>query len=109
MRRRDPNIRAVFDSDEGKIEASPKSKSVDRSSVAKLRLETASRRGKAVSVVYELPLDSSEIKELAKELKKACSSGGSVKDERIEIQGDHRDAIGKVLDRRGIVYKRSGG
>lgn len=110
MRKKDPNVRAVFDSDRGSLDEETRPEEVvDRSSVAKLRLETAQRKGKAVTVLFELPLDGDEIKELAKALKKACSSGGSVKEGRIEIQGDHRDAVAAVLEKRGIAYRRAGG
>ncbi|MEZ6197470.1 MAG: stress response translation initiation inhibitor YciH [Planctomycetota bacterium] len=110
MRRRDPNLRAVFDSDRGRLETGEAAETpVDRDRVARLRLETSGRRGKAVTVLYDLPLDAEETKALAQELKRACSSGGSLKDGRIEIQGDHRAAVEAVMKKRGLSVKRSGG
>jgi translation initiation factor 1 len=67
------------------------------------------RKGAGVSVVSGLPLDSEELKALAKELKARCGSGGTVRDGVIEIQGDHRDTLVAELARRGWKAKRSGG
>jgi translation initiation factor 1 len=46
---------------------------------------------------------------LARELKLACGTGGTVKGRTIEIQGDHRDRIAEVLLARGFRSKRAGG
>lgn len=59
----------------------------------KLSRETAGRKGKGVTVVSELPLNEEQLKELATRLKNTCGTGGTAKDGRIEIQGDHRDRI----------------
>jgi translation initiation factor 1 len=50
-----------------------------------------------------------ELDKLGRELKKLCGSGGTVRDNRIEIQGDHRDRLVAELVRRGYRAKRSGG
>lgn len=71
--------------------------------------ETQGRGGKAVSVVSGLGLAAAELEALARELKQRCGSGGRVIDGRIEIQGEHRDALLAELGRRGIVAKRAGG
>ena len=75
----------------------------------KLSRETAGRRGKGVTVISELPLNETELKELATQLKNKCGTGGTAKDGRIEIQGDHRDKIAEELERLGYKVKRSGG
>jgi translation initiation factor 1 len=46
---------------------------------------------------------------LARELKQRCGSGGTVKEGRVEIQGDHRDTLVAELTRRGYRVKRVGG
>ena len=39
------------------------------------------------------------------ELKRACGSGGAVVDDTIEVQGDLRDRVREILQRRGMVVK----
>lgn len=73
------------------------------------RLESNGRGGKTVTVLDKLPGYEPFVKELTKELKVKCGVGGSYKIEGtnavIEIQGDKRDAIKKLLDARKIKYK----
>ena len=71
--------------------------------------ETKGRRGKGVTVITGLPLGDDELKQLARELKGLCGSGGTVKDGVVEIQGEHRDKLVKVLGERGYSVKRAGG
>ena len=71
--------------------------------------ETAGRKGKGVTVVSGLPLAGDALQALAGELKRACGSGGSVRDGVIELQGDHRDRLVEELRRRGHRAKRAGG
>ncbi len=52
--------------------------------------ESKGRGGKTVSLVKNLRLPEQDIKALAKKLKQACGSGGTVKNGIIEIQGEHR-------------------
>ncbi|QEG26250.1 translation initiation factor Sui1 [Gemmata obscuriglobus] len=75
----------------------------------KLSRETAGRKGKGVTVVSELPLTEDALKELATKLKNACGTGGTAKDGRIEIQGDHRDKLQQELEKLGYKVKRAGG
>jgi translation initiation factor 1 len=74
----------------------------------KLSRETAGRKGKGVTVVSELPLNEDALKELATQLKNKCGTGGTAKDGRIEIQGDHRDKIAEELEKLGYKVKRAG-
>jgi translation initiation factor 1 len=71
--------------------------------------ETQGRAGKGVTVIDGLPLGDRDLEQLARELKRLCGSGGTVRDGRIEIQGEHRDALLAELARRGYAAKRSGG
>jgi len=73
--------------------------------VAKLRIEKAGRGGKTVSVVYDLPRNAVFLKDLAQGLKRACGTGGTVLEDRIELQGDLRDRIREHLMQKGFGVK----
>ena len=77
--------------------------------IVRIRRETKGRGGKAVSVVDGLPLAEKDLKALAKQLKKRCGVGGSVKGESIEIQGDARELIKSELEKRGYTVVLAGG
>lgn len=69
-----------------------------------LQRETAYRGGKTVIVIKDfashLPL--SVIETIAKRVRSACGCGGTVKDRRIEIQGDQPAKIRAVLEAEGF-------
>ena len=77
--------------------------------IVRVGRETKGRKGKGVTVVTGVLLADKELTKLAKELKKRCGSGGTVKEGVIEIQGDHRDVLVAELTKRGYKVKRSGG
>ncbi len=64
---------------------------------------TAHRGGKTVTVVTGfVGISQSEKERLAKEMQKTCGAGGTVKEGRIEIQGDHRDTVARILANAGF-------
>jgi protein-tyrosine phosphatase len=75
----------------------------------KVGRETKGRRGKGVTIVSEIPLDEAGVLDLAAKLKQKCGTGGTVKDGKIEIQGDQRDRLVSVLEALGYKVKRVGG
>jgi translation initiation factor 1 len=75
----------------------------------RLRRESKGRGGKTVTIVDGLPGDPDTLKAAARRLKQLCGVGGSVKDGRIEIQGDHRERIAELLRAEGHVVKLAGG
>src|SRR5207248_11724657 len=77
--------------------------------LARVGRETAGRRGKGVTTVFGLELDEHGLRELAAALKQRCGTGGTVKDGRIEIQGDQRERVVAELERLGYRVKRVGG
>jgi translation initiation factor 1 len=77
--------------------------------VIRIRREVKGRKGKTVSVIYGFQFDQIELKTLAKQLKQECGAGGSVKDDMIIIQGDHREKLMKLLKAQGHKVKFSGG
>ncbi len=80
-----------------------------KTSVVRVGRETKGRRGKGVTIIFDLPLNENGITELATKLKTGLGTGGTVKDGHIEIQGDHRDRIVQELEGLGYRVKRAGG
>ena len=77
--------------------------------LAKIRLESKGRGGKSVSVIFNLPYNPEYFAKLAKKLKSHCGSGGTLKGDQIEIQGDHRQKIKTWLEKEGFKVKLAGG
>lgn len=77
--------------------------------IVRIKKETKGRKGKGVSIVTGLDLDDTPLKILAAELKKQCGCGGSVKDGDIEIQGDVREKLKSILEKKGYTVKLAGG
>jgi translation initiation factor 1 len=71
---------------------------------------TAGRGGKTVTVVQGfVGIGLPEKEQLAKAMQKRCGSGGTVKEGRIEIQGDQREAVVAVLRAAGFRPVLAGG
>ena len=77
--------------------------------VVRVSLQTKGRGGKSVTLVKGLPLGALELAALAKQLRMACGTGGTVKDGVVEVQGDHVATVMAVLQKQNRVVKRSGG
>lgn len=77
-----------------------------RNFVVTIRLDTAGRRGKTVTLLDGLPKQEPFLKELLKILKASCGAGGRIlmdkKEGALEIQGDHRDRVLKILEEAEI-------
>ena len=71
--------------------------------------ETKGRKGKGVTLIKGLDMDSVTLVLMSKKLKVMCSSGGTVKEGVIEIQGDHFERILDYLKKQGVRAKRTGG
>lgn len=72
--------------------------------------QTAHRGGKTVTVVTGfVGIGQSEKEQLAKQMQKVCGAGGTVKEGRIEIQGDQRDAVARILTDAGFRPVFAGG
>lgn len=72
--------------------------------------QTAHRGGKSVTVVTGFAdIGQAEQKTLAKKMQKACGAGGTVKEGRIEIQGDQRETIAHILTNAGFRPVFAGG
>src|SRR5690606_6985751 len=63
-----------------------------------IRRETGGRGGKTVTVVDGfVGIGLPEKEQLAKKMRAACGCGGTVKDGAIEIQGDQRETVARIL------------
>ena len=72
--------------------------------------QTAHRGGKTVTVVTGFTgIGLAEQETLAKEMQKACGAGGTVKEGRIEVQGDQREAVARILINAGFRPVFAGG
>ena len=101
--------RLVYSTDSGRIKQAPTEQVVESDGTVRIRRETKGRKGKGVSLVSGLALDDAALKALAKQLKQKCSTGGTVKDGVIEIQGDHREKLKAELEKLGHTVKLAGG
>ncbi|GAB4034702.1 translation initiation factor [Spirosoma gilvum] len=64
---------------------------------------------KVVTAVRGFVGTNADLADLGKQLKTACGSGGSTKDDEILIQGDHRDKVLAWLTNKGYKAKKAGG
>ena len=72
--------------------------------------QTAHRGGKTVTVVSGFAgIGLAEKETLAKKMQQACGAGGTVKEGRIEIQGDQREAVARILTDAGFRPVFAGG
>lgn len=76
--------------------------------IVRIGRETKGRKGKGVTTITGIPLTGKELKQLAKKLKQKCSSGGTIVDHTIEIQGDHRETLKENLKKMGYTVKVCG-
>lgn len=75
----------------------------------RVSLQTKGRAGKGVTLVKGLPLDTSALLDMGRQLRSACGSGGTVKEGMIEVQGDHVQRAMDWLTKQGYTVKRAGG
>jgi translation initiation factor 1 len=64
-------------------------------------------KGKLVTVIAGLDPEVNDLNELGARVKNACGAGGTVKEGRIELQGDHVQAVEKAL--QDIGYRTTAG
>lgn len=113
--------RLVYDSEQGRIVGpSPKRRGnspppkdpgagAPRDGVVRLLRDRKGRGGKTVTLVVGLSGGTEELARVATELKRACGTGGSIKGDVVEIQGDHRERICLILREQGHLVKLAGG
>ncbi len=68
-----------------------------------VKIYTDSRRyGKIVTVIDGIDDNDIDINDLAKKLKNKCAAGGTAKDGKIELQGDHKKKVKEALESMGF-------
>lgn len=72
-------------------------------------LEKKGRGGKTAVIIRGFEGSEEALKELAKEIKSHCATGGAVKNGEIVIQGDLRKKVMNFLITKGHKVKRVGG
>lgn len=72
---------------------------------ARLSLEKR-KKGKVVTVIRGLAAEANDLPALLVQLKNSCGAGGTLQDQELEIQGDHRDRVKKLLG--DIGYRVAG-
>jgi translation initiation factor 1 len=80
---------------------------VRKDNIVRLHRDKKGRGGKTVTVITGLPV--AQLDALARELKRLCGTGGTVRGDTVEIQGDHRDRLQPALQARGFTVKVAGG
>ena len=87
----------------------PEAKPKNRGRVDIVR-QKAGRGGKTVTVVKGfVGIGLPEQEQLAKKMQKACGAGGTVKNGQIEIQGDQRQEIARILSEANFRPVFAGG
>ena len=75
----------------------------------KVQASRKGRKGKTVTVISGFQAKPETLAELLKQLKNQCGTGGTVKEDTIEIQGDHTQKLVQLLAQLGYKAKVSGG
>ena len=101
----------VFSTDKGRIrpDKQKENPAPEGDGMVRVGRETKGRKGKGMTVVTGIPLHPEGLKDLARQLKQKCGTGGTVKGRTIEVQGDHRDLLIAELQAMGYTVKKSGG
>ena len=103
------DLNLVYSTDGGKIDKPKQSKKAPQSDgIVRIHRETKGRKGKGVILIKGLQLDEKALKALAKDIKKRTGTGGCVKDFVIEIQGDQRELVKSLLEKKGYTVKLAG-
>jgi translation initiation factor 1 len=94
----------------GAVAAKPASPPARNRGRVDILRETGNRGGKTVTVVTNFTgIGLPEKEQLAKKMRAACGCGGTVKDGRIEIQGDQRETVARILTEAGFRPVFAGG
>jgi len=65
------------------------------------------RRGKVVTIVQPFYLEKKELQRLIKTIKKRLGTGGTVKDNTLELQGDIAAPVQVALEKEGYTFRKN--
>ncbi|HEC89855.1 MAG TPA: stress response translation initiation inhibitor YciH [Thermoplasmatales archaeon] len=65
------------------------------------------RYGKVMTIIEGLDSNELDLEALLTKLKKKCASGGTIKEGKIELQGDHREKVKETLEEMGFIVEVS--
>jgi translation initiation factor 1 len=75
----------------------------------KIEASRKGKGGKTVTIISGFQVSPDTLNSLTKVLKNQCGAGGAIKDNSIEIQGDHRQKLLEIVKKLGYKAKLSGG
>jgi translation initiation factor 1 len=92
----DPQSRSVV---------SPKDQHDGKGCTVHIVLDTHGRKGKSVTIVSGLRHNPATLEEIGRILKQYCGAGGTIKEGKIEIQGDQRSRVTEKLTQMNYIVK----
>jgi translation initiation factor 1 len=75
----------------------------------KMRLESNNRGGKQVTVLFNLPFNESEARDMLKVMQSSFGCGGAMKDGNLELRGDVRVKVEGFFAKKNMKLVRAGG
>ena len=86
-----------------KCEGEARSIDSNRDRIPKIQLEKKGRGGKEATVISHLGLSGDQLLELLKLIKKRLGTGGTLKNQSLEIQGNRIAEVRELLTSQGIL------
>jgi translation initiation factor 1 len=87
------------------IPGSQKQKHDGKGNIVHLSLDTHGRKGKSVTIISGLHHNPGSMEDIARILKQFCGTGGTVKEGKIELQGDQRARAAEKLKEMNYLVK----
>ena len=75
----------------------------------RIQATRSGRKGKTVTILTGFQHKPETLSKLLKKLKSQCGSGGTLKNNTLEIQGNHKQKLLETLTKLGYKAKVSGG
>ena len=91
------------------VRTEPKAAHLPHDGVVRLLRDRKGRGGKTVTLITGLSGSPAALTALATDLKRMCGTGGTLRGDVLEIQGDFRDRLHAELERRGYTVRVAGG